>query len=466
MIESDHRSVFELDKTCFAWWMIAIMILFSGPLALLAQNRVVAYYPGWMKTKLPATKVKFEHITHINHAFAWPNANGSISSYAEITHPELINETHNAGRKILIALGGFGQSDGFTTMAADTNIRKTFVQNLINFCTSRGYDGADFDWEFPATTADRANLTALIKQTRKAFDQTDPSLLLTMVAVAGDWNGQWHGYAKLAEYVDWFNLMAYDFHGTWTTHAGHNAPLYAPATDYDGSGHEGVLYLVNSRGIPKSKLHLGIPFYGKEFNATRLYGPSTGGTEVEYSAIAARLNTGWTYYWDDVSKVPYLLNSNQTKFVTFDDSLSITMKCQYAKQQGLGGVMIWALGQDVMANAQPLIEALGIAMGAATEVRDSEPPKTIVTNFELFQNYPNPFNPLTAISFRLEREMNIKLSIYDLTGRLVTIIHGGRMLRGTHTVTWDASAYASGPYFYELAGDAGVSEAKAMILIK
>jgi chitinase len=443
--------------------LIFVTALFIIPLSAFTQNRVVGYYPGWMKTKLPASKVLFQHITHINHAFAWPNADGSISSYTEINHPELITAAHQAGRKILISLGGWGQSDGFAPMAADTAKRKIFVQNLLSFCQTRGYDGADFDWEFPASTADRATLTALVKETREAFNLANPSLLVTMVAVAGDWNGKWHDYPKLAEYVDWFNLMAYDFHGTWTTHAGHNAPLYAPATDFDGSAHQGVQYLYGTRGIQKTKLNLGVPFYGKEFNATRLYGPSTGGTELEYNLIAPRMSAGWTRYWDNVSKVPYLMNPTNNKFVTFDDSLSLSTKVGYVKQNGLGGMMIWALGQDVLNNAQPLLEALGLAMATSTAIEENQSP--LARNFELFNNYPNPFNASTTIAFHLEREAAVKLSIYNLIGESVTVLINSKMAPGRHAVTWDASDQSSAVYFYRLeTGE--LKETKRMILAK
>jgi len=445
-----------------ACW-IFITVFFCAVSSALTQYRVVGYYPGWMKSTLPANKVLFQYLTHINHAFAWPNADGSISSYSEISHPELIIATHQAGRKILISLGGWGNSDGFAPIAADTTKRKLFVQNLLNFCQTRGYDGADFDWEFPATTADRANLTALVKETREAFNLANPSLLVTMVAVAGDWNGKWHDYAKLSAYVDWFNLMAYDFHGTWTTHSGHNAPLYAPATDFDGSGHQGVQYLYGSRGIPKAKLHLGAPFYGKEFNATRLYGPSTGGTQLEYNSIAPRMSTGWTRYWDNVAKVPYLMNGSNNRFVTFDDSLSLSIKFDYIKQNGLGGMMIWALGQDVINNTQPLLQAVGIAMSTPTAIEDDR--STAATSFELFNNYPNPFNASTTIAFHLDRETPVKLTIYNIIGESVAVLINSKMAPGRHVVAWDASNQSSAVYFYRLeAGD--FKETKRMVLAK
>lgn len=442
--------------------IFTLAYLLAATLAF-AQHRVVAYYPGWMKSKLPANRVKFEYITHVNHAFAWPLANGSITGYSEINHPELIAETHKAGKKILIALGGWGQSNGFAPMAADSTARKAFVKNLVDYCLARGYDGADFDWEFPQNAVERANLTTLIEETHQAFNALNPPLLLTMVAVASNWSGQWHDYAKLARYIDWFNLMAYDFHGSWTTHAGHNAPLYAPATDYDGSGHQGVQYLRNQRGIPPEKIHLGMPFYGKECNASQLYGPATSWSDLEYSAVAPHLKSGWDYFWDEVSKAPYLLNANRTRFVTFDDSLSVSGKCEYAKANGLGGVMIWALGQDVVGSEQPLMEAVGLAMSQTTQVASEK--SAVVQDFVLFDNYPNPFNPTTTIAFQLEQKMPVKLSVYSLAGDLVTVLKHDMAPAGKNTVVWDATNYSSGVYFFKLEAGEFVQTRK-MLFVK
>lgn len=449
--------------------LAALLLMASAALPMngICQPRVVGYYPGWVKSKLPANRVQFEYLTHLNHAFAWPLANGNITAYSEIAHPELIAATHQAGRKILISLGGWGQSEGFAPMTADSTVRKRFVQNLIAFCETRGYDGADFDWEFPENATQRANLTTLIKEVRQAFDQTHPEWLLTMVAVASNWNGQWHEYATLAQYVDWFNLMAYDFHGSWTTHAGHNSPLYAPATDFDGSAHQGILYLHNQRAIPKNKIHLGVPFYGREFNATRLYGPSTGGTDMEYSAVVSRKNSGWDYFWDEFSKAPYLLNGARTRFVTFDDSLSLTHKCEYVKQNGLAGIMIWALGQDMMNNEQPLLEAVGRALATNTEVANEG--HEIVKDFELFNGYPNPLSrnagAATAIMFSLARETRVNLSVYTLTGELVAVLKDGLLSQGRHVLNWEAQGYASGVYYYRLS-TATFAQTKTLLLLK
>lgn len=86
-------------------------------------------------------------------------------------------------------------------------------------------------------------------------------------------------------------------------------------------------------------------------------------------------------------------------------------------------------------------------------------------DYSLSQNYPNPFNPKTIINFQLSKFSNVKLVIYDILGREVTMIVNEQLKAGTYEVTWDASKYASGVYFYKLtAGE--FTESKKMVLIK
>jgi len=89
----------------------------------------------------------------------------------------------------------------------------------------------------------------------------------------------------------------------------------------------------------------------------------------------------------------------------------------------------------------------------------------IPNKFSLHQNYPNPFNPVTKIKFDIAKNTNVKLRIYDVTGREVLKITDAYMTAGSYSFQWNASQFASGIYFYRL--DAGeYSEIKKMILVK
>jgi hypothetical protein len=83
----------------------------------------------------------------------------------------------------------------------------------------------------------------------------------------------------------------------------------------------------------------------------------------------------------------------------------------------------------------------------------------------LYQNYPNPFNPATTIRFELNSSMDVRLEVFDITGRKVAMLIDSRMTPGFHEVRFDASAISSGLYFYRLQTQ-GAVQTKKMILMK
>ena len=87
------------------------------------------------------------------------------------------------------------------------------------------------------------------------------------------------------------------------------------------------------------------------------------------------------------------------------------------------------------------------------------------TEFALSQNYPNPFNPNTVIKYTLPNRSEVKLIIYNLRGEEVALLFNGTMPAGNHRISWDASNFASGIYFYRLrAGD--YVQTKKMVFLK
>lgn len=88
-------------------------------------------------------------------------------------------------------------------------------------------------------------------------------------------------------------------------------------------------------------------------------------------------------------------------------------------------------------------------------------PKT----FSLGQNYPNPFNPVTNIRFSIPTAGAVSLSIFDITGRKVTDLINGVLNAGSHEVTWNASQFSSGVYFFTLK-TAESTETRKMTLVK
>jgi len=447
----------------YGFVLILTLVLSFAVLSYAGNKIVVGYYPSWIKSTLPASKIQFYNLTHINHAFAWPDADGHIKKSSDLIYPVLNQLAHENDVKIIISLGGWGHASGFSPMVADSAKRTFFINNLINFIKEYNYDGVDFDWEFPNSNTDRNNLTLLIKELRNCFDEENPDWLITFAVGTSNWSGQWFDYSELVNYVDWFNAMCYDYHGSWSDHSGHNAPLYQSQSDHCGSVNTGMEYLHKTRGIPKDQLTVGMPFYGKEFNSSSLYGPFTGVvTDYFYYQIVPKMNGDWNYHWDDVSKVPYLTNSINTKIITFDDTVSIRYKCEWVKDNGYYGVMIWALGQDVIGDRQPLLETIGEWLMKPAVIYDSP---EAVDEFTLAQNYPNPFNASTTIPFTLKHFGYVRIDVYNILGKKVRNVVDGLFMTGAYKVTFDAGDLPSGIYYYDLNG-AGYHEVRSMILIR
>ncbi|MCP3684996.1 MAG: T9SS type A sorting domain-containing protein [bacterium] len=74
----------------------------------------------------------------------------------------------------------------------------------------------------------------------------------------------------------------------------------------------------------------------------------------------------------------------------------------------------------------------------------------VPTTTALMQNYPNPFNATTTISFDIVQTDDVNLSVYNLAGQKIETLVENRLNAGQHHITWDASTYSSGVYFYKL----------------
>jgi hypothetical protein len=88
----------------------------------------------------------------------------------------------------------------------------------------------------------------------------------------------------------------------------------------------------------------------------------------------------------------------------------------------------------------------------------------VVKNFALSQNYPNPFNPVTTISYSIQKQSDVKLSVYDLLGREVALLVNGIQSEGIHTVQFNGANLSSGIYIYKLQAEGRVISKKMTLL--
>lgn len=433
--------------------------------ASIAQSKlIVGYYPSWSKSSYPHTVVQYKHLTHIAHAFIFPNTDGSLD-LSEFTHyPELIQSAHQNGVKVVISVGGWNpKTPRFRQMVADSNARKRFVAALKAFCTTYGYDGADIDWEYPEAQ-DRMSGVQLFRELREAFPKLVLPLSLSIAAPSSDWQGG-YDWAVMNEVLDWIGVMTYDFYGSWTSKAGPNSPLYGNATLAEWGWIDDSVSYYKGKGVPLAKLLIGIPFYGWQFNASAMYGASSGASQLPYDSIAPLLQQGWTRTWDTTTKVPHIINADRTRVISYDDTVSISDKTSYVKAQQLGGTIIWALGQDYLLNGQqPLLSAVGNGLRTTTGIAHAIV-ATIPKSCELLQNFPNPFNAQTRIRYYIARAGRYVLRISDVLGRGVTTLADHEHQPGSYEVTISSDALSSGVYLYRLSGE-GTMLTRTMVVLR
>lgn len=203
--------------------------------------------------------------------------------------------------RLIIAIGGWDRSTHFATVAASPESRQTFAKAVAQVCREQRLDGVDLDWEHPRDAIEAENYGALLADLRSQFQPLGLVLSLTMAG--------WQQLPKRAiESVDWIQVMAYDHSGRHST--------------FDGAVAD--IKRLQTAGAPSSKLVLGLPFYGRH---------------------TARPDDVLTYR-EIVQKHAPKPNVDEVQGIYFNGPETIRRKTQWARDSGIGGVMIWELGQD------------------------------------------------------------------------------------------------------------------------
>lgn len=344
-------------------------------------KRVGAYYTSWT-TGYNASMVPYANLTHLNYAFVTPNSDGTLNGIYGSLYTggslssdcaSLISNAHSHGVKVLISVGGAGvPSSLFRTLASNASAVSTFAANVYGMAVSNGFDGVDVDWEYPQSASDKTNFSGLIQALRVKFNASPapaPTWQISAALSPDGYYAQFLDLPTLAASMDFFNLMIYDYHGSWTGHSGHNAALYQATGDLTFShtgddGADAVAYYT-AHGAPASQINYGLAFYGYGFNTPDIFQSCPSGacttSTMAYNQIAPLVGTSWVRYWDNSAMSPYLLPmSGAASMISYDDAPSILAKSNYAlNNAGVGGVFMWALNQDYLGPGnQPLLASM------------------------------------------------------------------------------------------------------------
>ena len=111
------------------------------------------------------------------------------------------------------------------------------------------------------------------------------------------------------------------------------------------------------------------------------------------------------------------------------------------------------------------IRPYSIVNGTCNITSTKEPESGFSGSFILNGNYPNPFRSTTSISYRLSKNSQVKLAVYNYTGEEVLALVNEHQIAGDYTKAFDAKGLAEGVYFYSIEADK-YCESRKMVLIK
>jgi chitinase len=282
-----------------------------------AQDKVVAYVPNWVDLSSFSETIDYSKLTHINIAFENPTNDLGDLSFSR-RNEVLIAKAKANQVKILISIGGGAASGNkvllqrYFDLLTDAR-RGAFVGKISDYLARHDFDGLDVDIEGPSISQDYGafvrDLAASLKPGGK---------LLTAALSKGYGGGKVPD--SVFEHFDFINIMAYDGAGYWSP----NSPGQHSSMEFARNCVEYWL----ERGLPKSKAVLGLPFYGYGFGEAFRKGV------YNYSKI--------------VADYPGAENLDQVgSTIWYNGIPTIKAKTRYVVEQGLAGVMIWSLDNDV-----------------------------------------------------------------------------------------------------------------------
>lgn len=296
--------------------------------ATVKDKVVVAYVTSWTDIMPDPTLM-----THINYAFG--HVNDSFDGVRIDNEQRLRSivalKKQCPALKVMLSIGGWG-SGRFSEMAGSDGNRSAFAKDCKRVVDEYGLDGIDIDWEYPTQSSagissapeDTRNFTLLMRDIRKAIGKRK---LLTMASVG---SADYVDFKECIGYMDFVNVMSYDMGNP----PYHHSALYDSSISPQMTTEKAVSKHL-SAGVPKEKLVVGMPFYGRG-----------GKDKVTREFVRTGYAGDYTVCWSDSAQVPYLADKSGKLVLGYENKRSLAVKCQYVMDHWLRGGMYWDYESD------------------------------------------------------------------------------------------------------------------------
>lgn len=367
-------TAFVLTSLALIWWFWEVPLasplntnsafrFLTGQTPVSQSEKIVyGFLPYW---NLASTTFQPE-LTHLGYFSLEIAADGSIQTRAEDGYLEpgynklqsdtLFDAIATSSAQPQIVFTQFN-ADTITSFLSSEKAQERFLQSLDSILLAYPFTGVNIDIEYSGKVTDtlRQDYVSFIALLRQHLDQRydNVELSIDLYASAASRNTIWD-VPKLEPYVDYYIVMAYDFHRSSSIIAGPIAPLFGGKEQWDSDISEHLQDFLKS--VPPEKILLGVPFYGYEWQTTSREPqahtfPNTGATasfKRVQSLLERKEELQVKEHWNETALSPYLSyeEDGEIYVVYYENSRSISYKLDFVNQLDLGGIAIWALGYE------------------------------------------------------------------------------------------------------------------------
>ncbi|KAJ3144578.1 hypothetical protein HDU89_008139 [Geranomyces variabilis] len=358
-------------------------------------SKVIGYYSNTgpfrgpqCAGQLPPTRprdLRISGLTHLVYQYGVVTAGFQLGT-SRSEDDDLIKEMNGlkgAGVKTLWAIGGWdfntpgsGTESRFSSMAASSGNRATFIKDILKNIPARGFDGIELDWQFPGgarggSDADGANFVTFLQELRKAADSSAVPMIIAVSVPPPQMNLGNFDLGGIYKVADWVTVRVYEYSGfapgltdktdanrlppiSWGPESGGLTPLPSKVEIDNG------LRAALKAGIPREKLVMGISFGGRTYSNPNPSCVDPKCTATYVGKPGACSNTAGFISYGEAEAAPgrqivqnpsalvdmSVVAASNDQWMTYENPTTVRNKLQIANNQCLVGVSVSTLDMD------------------------------------------------------------------------------------------------------------------------